>query len=82
VARGLEATGVNISGARPLFLKLPYHGPVAIAELTAYDPHLVVGVLGGSAGTTHDAFLLLQDARQHGARAALFGRKINRASTS
>jgi len=63
---------------RPLFLKLPYRGPQAMEELVAYDPHLIVGVLGGSAGTTHDAFLLLQEARRHGARAALFGRKINR----
>jgi hypothetical protein len=46
-------------------------------ELAAYDPHLVPGVLGGSSGTTHDAFFLLQEARRHGARAALFGRKIN-----
>jgi hypothetical protein len=38
----------------------------------------VVGVLGGAAGTTHDAFRLVEDARRHGARAALFGRKINR----
>jgi len=64
-------------GARPLFLKMPYHGPRAMEQLAAYDPHLVPGVLGGSAGTTHDAFHLLQDARRHGARAALFGRKIN-----
>jgi len=64
-------------GARPLFLKMPYHGPRAMEELAAYDPHLVPGVLGGSAGTTHDAFFLLQEARRHGARAALFGRKIN-----
>ncbi|HEY5187682.1 MAG TPA: hypothetical protein VII87_01520 [Solirubrobacteraceae bacterium] len=63
--------------ARPLFLKLPYHGAQAMEELAAYDPHLVPGVLGGSSGTTHDAFRLLQDARRHGARAALFGRKIN-----
>jgi hypothetical protein len=63
---------------RPLFLKLPYHGPRAMEELVAYDPHLVPGVLGGSAGTTHDAFRLLEEARRHGARAALFGRKINR----
>jgi len=63
--------------ARPLFLKLPYHGPRAMEELVGYDPHLVPGVLGGSAGTTHDAFHLLQEARRHGARAALFGRKIN-----
>jgi hypothetical protein len=64
-------------GARPLFLKMPYHGPRAMEALAAYDPHLVPGVLGGSAGTTHDAFFLLQEARRHGARAALFGRKIN-----
>jgi hypothetical protein len=60
-----------------VFLKVPYHGPRAMEELAAYDPHLVPGVLGGSSGTTHDAFFLLQDARRHGARAALFGRKIN-----
>ena len=55
-------------GARPLFLKMPYHGPRAMEELAAYDPHLVPGMLGGSAGTTHDAFFLLQEARRHGAR--------------
>jgi len=36
----------------------------------------VPGVLGGASGTTHDAFHLLEDAKKHGARAALFGRKI------
>lgn len=75
VARTLA--GVPASG-RPIFLKMPYCGPRAMEELVAYDPHLVPGVLGGSAGTTHDAFRLVQDARLHGARAALFGRKINR----
>jgi len=69
--------GVPASG-RPIFLKMPYGGPQATEDLVAYDPHLIVGVLGGSAGTTHDAFRLLEDARRHGARAALFGRKINR----
>jgi hypothetical protein len=64
---------------RPLFLKIAYHGPRFMEELAAYDPHLVPGVLGGAAGTTHDAFHLLAEARKHGARAALFGRKINRA---
>jgi hypothetical protein len=64
---------------RPLFLKIVYHGPRFMEELAAYDPHLVPGVLGGAAGTTHDAFHLLAEAREHGARAALFGRKINRA---
>jgi hypothetical protein len=70
--------GVPRSG-RPLFLKIAYHGPKFMEELAAYDPHLVPGILGGAAGTTHDAFHLLADARKHGARAALFGRKINRA---
>jgi hypothetical protein len=68
--------GVPRAG-RPLFLKMPYHGPRAMEELVAYDPHLVPGILGGSGGTTFDAFFLLEDARRHGARAALFGRKIN-----
>ncbi len=68
--------GVPSSG-RPLFLKIAYHGPRAMEELVAYDPSLVPGILGGSSGTTHDAFLLLEEARRHGARAALFGRKIN-----
>jgi hypothetical protein len=64
---------------RPLFLKIVYHGPKCMEALAAYDPHLVPGVLGGAAGTTHDAFHLLAEARKYGARAALFGRKINRA---
>lgn len=67
------------SSARPLFLKIPYPGPRALEELCAYDSSLVVGVLGGSAGTTHDAFALLHEAKRHGARVALFGRKINAA---
>jgi hypothetical protein len=68
--------GVPSSG-RPVFLKIAYHGPRAMEELAAYDPSLIPGILGGSSGTTHDAFKLLEDARKHGARAALFGRKIN-----
>ena len=67
------------SAGRPLFLKIPYPGPRALEDLVAYDPHLIVGVLGGSAGTTRDAFQLIHDARKHGARVALFGRKINEA---
>jgi hypothetical protein len=70
--------GVTEAG-RPLFLKIVYHGPRAMEELAQYDPNLVVGVLGGSAGTTYDAFKLIHDAQKHGARAALFGRKINHA---
>ncbi len=74
IARTLA--GVATAG-RPVFLKIPYPGPRALEELVAYDPHLIVGILGGSSGTTRDAFQLLEDARKHGARAALFGRKIN-----
>ena len=40
---------------------------------------MVVGILGGGAGTTHDALGLVADAKRHGARVALFGRKINAA---
>src|SRR4051794_17257718 len=68
--------GVPNSG-RPVFLKIAYHGARAMEELVAYDPHLVPGILGGSSGTTHDAFKLLEEARRYGARAGLFGRKIN-----
>ncbi len=70
--------GVPDAG-RPVFLKIVYHGPKAMEELAQYDPNLVVGILGGSAGTTYDAFRLIHDAQKHGARVALFGRKINNA---
>jgi hypothetical protein len=70
--------GVTSKG-RPLFLKVVYHGPKAMEELVHYDPHLVVGILGGSAGTTYDAFKLLAEAKKYGARVALLGRKINNA---
>lgn len=70
--------GVTAAG-RPLFLKMVYHGPKAMEELVHYDPHLIVGILGGSAGTTYDAFKLLSEAKKYGARVALFGRKINNA---
>ena len=67
------------SVARPLFLKIAYHGPKFMEELAGYDHQLVPGILGGSSGTTYDAFKLLAEAKAHGARAALFGRKINNA---
>lgn len=76
IARSLA--GVTRAG-RPLFLKMPYCGPDALEELVAYDPSLVVGILGGASGTTMDAFTLIAEARKHGGRAALFGRKINNA---
>lgn len=76
IARSLA--GVTSVG-RPLFLKMPYCGPDALQELVAYDPSLIVGILGGASGTSMDAFTLLAEARKYGARAALFGRKINNA---
>ena len=69
--------GVHES-ARPAFLKVVYNGPAAMEELAGYDPYnLVVGVLGGSSGTTHDCLKLVHDAKKYGARIALFGRKIH-----
>jgi len=66
---------------RPRFLKIAYNGPKAMEELASYDPSLVVGVLGGGAGTTRDTFELLHQAERYGARVALFGRKINLAES-
>jgi hypothetical protein len=66
---------------RPLFLKVAYNGSDTLAELAGHDPSVVVGVLGGSAGTTRDTFELLHRAERHGARVALFGRKIQRAES-
>lgn len=66
-----------VKADRPQFLKVAYNGPKAMEELAGYDPGLIVGVLGGSAGTTRDTFELLSQAERYGARVALFGRKIN-----
>lgn len=66
----------------PLFLKMQFNGQRAMADLCTYDPaNLIVGILGGSAGTTRDTFELAQQAEQAGARVALFGRKINLAES-
>jgi hypothetical protein len=70
--------GVTSRG-RPAFLKIAYHGPAAMEALARYDSSLVVGILGGSAGTTFDAFHMLWEAKKYGARVALYGRKINNA---
>lgn len=74
IARALA--GVCGAG-RPLFLKIAYHGPAAMEQLVSYDPTLVVGILGGSSGTTFDAFHQLAEAKRYGARCALYGRMIN-----
>jgi hypothetical protein len=74
IARLLAGAGVS---TRPIFLKIPYFGPEALEQLVSYDSSVVVGILGGSAGTTFDAFQMLWEAKKYGAHAALFGRKIN-----
>ena len=58
IARTLA--GVAQAG-RPVFLKIVYHGPQAMEELVAYDPHLVVGILGG--GSRHDLRRVQADRR-------------------
>lgn len=64
---------------RPAFLKVAYNGPDAMAELCRHDPSMVVGVLGGAGATHRDTFELIAQSERHGARLALFGRKINQA---
>ena len=78
LARSLSGV---LKAKRPQFLKYPYNGAKALEELVSFDPQLVVGVLGGGAGTTRDTFELLFQAEKYGARVALFGRKINLAES-
>ena len=67
----------------PLFLKMQFNGARAMEELASYDPaNLVVGVLGGAAGTTRDTFELVAQTERFGGRVALFGRKIYLAEDS
>ncbi|WP_367160233.1 hypothetical protein ABUE34_01265 [Kozakia baliensis] len=73
IARGLAGLRRE---ERPAFLKVAFNGQDALSELCAYDPKMVVGIMGGSSGTTRDCFELLAQAQRCGARAALFGRKI------
>jgi hypothetical protein len=72
--------GVTVA-ERPLFLKMAYNGGQHLQELTEADSTLVVGLLGGSSGTTRDTFELLARGEKSGARVALFGRKIQRAES-
>lgn len=66
---------------RPRFLKIAFNGPRALDELASFDPSLIIGVLGGGAGTTRDCFELIFQSEKYGARVALFGRKINLAES-
>ena len=74
IARALAGV---VGQGRPLFLKIAYHGPAAMEQLVSYDSSVVVGILGGSSGTTFDAFHQLWEAKKYGARVALYGRMIN-----
>ncbi len=71
-----DLAGVPKAG-RPIFLKIVYQGPAFMEQLAQYDPDLVPGILGGSSGTTYDAFKMLAEAKKYGAKVALYGRKIN-----
>ncbi len=62
--------------SRPEFLKIAYNGPEAMEALVNYDSTVVVGILGGPTSTTYDSFKLISEAKKHGARVALFGRRI------
>jgi hypothetical protein len=80
VSDHIVRTLAGVTGrGRPVFLKIPYYGPEAMESLACYDSNIVVGILGGSAGTTFDAFQMLWEAKKYGARVALYGRKINNA---
>ena len=61
--------------SRPDFLKIAYNGPKAMEELVTYSS-MIVGILGGPASTTYDAYKLIAEAKNYGARVALFGRRI------
>ena len=74
----IKAIAGQTKNERPLFLKIAYNGPKAMEDLATYDPaNLIVGILGGSKGTTRDCFELIKKASKYGAKVALFGRKIN-----
>ena len=78
IVRGLAGV---VQEERPLFLKMAYNGGRSLQELAEHDPSLVVGILGGGAGTTRDTFELLHRTEIYGGRVALFGRKIQRAES-
>lgn len=61
--------------SRPEFLKIPYNGPQAMEEMATYLD-VIPGILGGPASTHYDTLKLLAEAKKHGARVALFGRRI------
>ena len=62
-------------------MKIAYNGPEAMEALVTYDSTVIVGILGGVTSTTYDAFKLISEAKKHGARVALFGRRIKGAES-
>ena len=70
---------VNVAGCLIIGLLAGLLISERIALRFYWREFLFVGILGGSAGTTHDAFKLIEEAQKHGARVALFGRKIKEA---
>ncbi len=62
--------------SRPEFLKIAYNGPETMEALVSYDTSVIVGILGGTTSTTYDAYKLISEAKKHGSRLALFGRRI------
>ena len=77
----LRALAGLTEAERPRFLKIAFNGARSMRELCSWDRELVVGVLGGAAGTHRDTFQLLAEARGCGAWVALFGRKIKLAES-
>jgi hypothetical protein len=65
--------------ARPMLVQAPYYGPRLMESLAESLPGMPVGIVGGPAGTTFDAFRLLAESKRYGARAAIFGRRISAA---
>jgi hypothetical protein len=61
---------------RPRFLAIAYNGARALDELAAFDPSLIVGVIGAAGGATRDGFELVSQGEKYGARVALFGDEI------
>lgn len=77
----VRALAATTAAERPLMVLLGFHGARWVRELAEHDPSLTFGVVGVSAGTTRDAFELLDRARGAGARGALFGRRIQYAES-
>ena len=65
--------------ARPLFLKVVYHGPAAMEQLAGYDSRLIVGILGGASGSTLRRLPAALGSQEVRRRVALYGRMINHA---